>query len=90
MDTDPVTAMSVTPTKGAAHLSMTARHDPTKEIFDSCHVSVSSTTALGNSVITGKSATALSLTLTKEATHLSMTTRHDLAKEVFVSCHAVA
>ena len=49
-------------------------------VFDSCHVSVSSSTVVGDSVLTGGSATALSATPTKEATHLSMITRHDLKK----------
>ena len=84
MDMDPATALSATPTKEATHLSMIARHDLTidniydltKEIFDSCHVLVSSSTVLGDSVLSGGSAT-LSATPTKEATHLSgMKTRH--------------
>ena len=51
---DTATALLTTPTKETTHLSM-ACHDLTKEIFDSCHVSVSSSTVLGDSVLTGGS-----------------------------------
>ena len=86
MDMDPTAALSATPTKEATHLSMTACHDLTKGVFHSCHVSVSSSTVVGDSVMTGGSATALSATYAKETTHLSMTTGHDLYG-VFVGCH---
>ena len=65
---------------------MTACHDLTKKILVSCHVSVSSRTVLGDSILTGASATVLSATPTKEATHLSMTACHDLTKEIFIGC----